>query len=154
MSSPRLCGLSTRLSREVYDLLCDQAKADGLTLSSFCARILEKNIHPSSPGEPQPVDPSELAELFPRIDIIESQVQLLLAILVSGGEASTLCESLPCPRCRATKLSYLQGPLSTEPDREPASSVICESCDWWVPITDAAAGGRCEQPAGEGDHHA
>jgi hypothetical protein len=155
MYSARLCGLSTRISRDLYDLLCGHAKAEGLTLSSLCAQILEDSIGPSRAGEAEPPAASALADVMERLETIERRIELQWAILVSGGEASTLCESLPCPRCGSTNLNYLQTARSTEPDGNTDSSVICESCSWYVPITDAAAGQRCGQSAGEeGDHHA
>lgn len=41
MSAPRLRGLSTRVSDEVYIALCDRAKAGGITVSTCVARLLE-----------------------------------------------------------------------------------------------------------------
>jgi hypothetical protein len=41
MSSPRLRGLSTRVSEAVYTALCARAKAEGVTLSTLAARLLE-----------------------------------------------------------------------------------------------------------------
>ncbi|MGD0263751.1 MAG: hypothetical protein ABSD47_02205 [Candidatus Methylomirabilota bacterium] len=137
-------GLSTRVSDEIYSALCDQAKADGLTLSRFCAQILEDSIGPSSPAEHEPTGPSD-PELLARLENVERFTELIFNIL-SGEKDWTIGETVECPRCRSTELMYLESG-----DQPPKCGFACASCDFNVEFTEAAAGRPVTNLTGEGE---
>ncbi len=153
MATSRSIGLSTRVCAELHVALCERAKAEGVTLSTLAARILEEKIPKLAGTElrpaSSPIPAHQFQGILDRLGNLEAWAQFTFAIAVKGPNWSI--DTLPCPKCGEVGLEYMEFMVGAN----PGSAFICMAspCGWNVRLEapDAlGAGSAPGQPTGQG----
>ena len=138
MASARCVGISSRVSHEVHSVLCDRAKAQGLTLSTLVSQILAAQVGtaltPTSATETSAPQPPQMSDVLARFEDLEQCVKIIaLTIMGVDGADSKIVQGILCPECGHEKLLYTHSPR--EPDGlPPGLEFACQNCEWLVEI--------------------
>ena len=136
MASARCVGISSRVSHEVYSVLCDRAKADAVTLSTLINQILAAQLGtaltPRATETSAP--PPQMTDVLARLEDLEQSVKIIaLTVMSVDGADSKIAKGILCPECGHEELFYTQS--LGEPDGLPLFPdfrFACQNCGWFL----------------------
>jgi hypothetical protein len=124
--------LSTRVTPELHLALCEQARAENSTPSSFLYRLLAQALSKtgrSLEGGHEKEDLIPAHSMALRLENVERWVELLFLVILTAHR--DWFEDLSCPGCTRGSLAYFETP-SEQQDGNSRSGFACQGCGWAV----------------------